>query len=152
MYIYTAEDIGYNGGAFNHRDDLRQHLDGGCLAVDDDNHFLPHELADYLNTPRYARIGSFYDRDPSILNWYYSMYARVPCDGPLNAVSAIVCERETPRGPVVIVKDCPAHEWGALKTEIDVDELAKTLWYYHRSGVSAETEFGERTLLRMLIS
>lgn len=87
-----------------------------------------------------------------VLDWYYSMYAEEKCDGPLNTAAAIVCERESPRGSVVIVKDCPAHKWDTLRTEVDAEEVTKTLWYYHRSGVSAEEEFGERTLLRILRS
>lgn len=80
------------------------------------------------------------------------MYAAESCDGPLNEVAAIVCEREKPRGSVVIVKDCPLHKWSTLDTQINEEAVTKTLWYYHKSGVSAEAEFGERTLLRILSS
>ncbi|VDB99266.1 unnamed protein product [Peniophora sp. CBMAI 1063] len=152
MSVFTTEDLGYSCDPLQSRENLREHLDGACLAVDDHKHFLKDELAELLNTPRYKRVASFYDRDPSIFDWYYSVYACESCDGPTNTVAAIVCGQATPKGQVVIVKDCPAHKWDCLKTGVDADEVAKTLWYYHKSGVSAEAEFAERTLLRILSS
>ncbi|KZV59148.1 hypothetical protein PENSPDRAFT_695386 [Peniophora sp. CONT] len=152
VLVFTTGDLGYACDPLKSRDNLRQHLDGGYLATDDDRRFLQHELADVLNSPQYKKVCSFFHRDPSVLDWYYSMYARESCDEPANAVAAIVCGKETPKGAVVIIKDGPADKWDMLKTEMDVDEVAKTLWYYHKSGVSAQAEFGERTLLRILMS
>lgn len=122
------------------------------MAVDDKGRFLQNELADLLNSARYKKIGSFFDRDPSVLDWYYSMYALETCDGPPNAVASIISGKEKSMGPVVIVKDGPADKWNTLRTTMDVEEVTKTLWYYHKSGVSVEAEFGERTLLRILSS
>ena len=152
MRVFTTEDLGYACNPLKSRDELRQHLDGGCLATDDDRRFLQNELEDVLNTTHYKKVASFFDRDPSVFDWYYSMYARKTCSEPPNAVAAIVCETEIPRGPVIIVKDGPADKWSTLDPEVDVDEVAKSLWYYHKSGVSAEAEFGERTLIRLLTS
>ena len=148
--VFTSQDLGYTCNPLESRDKLRQHLDGGCLATDDDRRFLQNKLADVLNTPHYKKIASFFHRDPSIFERYYTVYARKTCDEPPNVIAAIICGDEVPRGSVAVVKDGPADKWSALKTEMDVDELAKTLWFYHKSGVSAEAEFGERTMIRIL--
>ncbi|VDC00910.1 unnamed protein product [Peniophora sp. CBMAI 1063] len=151
VYVFTTEDLGYACDPLKDRDSLREHLDGLCLAVDENDRFLQHELQDVFLTPRYQKIASFFDRDPTVLEWYYAMYALTDSkDEPVNTVASVVCGKEKPKGPVIIVKDGPASKWGSFGTDVDVDEVAKTLWYYHKSGTSVEAEFGERTLLRIL--
>ncbi|VDC05043.1 unnamed protein product [Peniophora sp. CBMAI 1063] len=152
VLVYTTDDLGYVCDPLKNRDQLREHLYEYCLSTGDDKRFRQGELADVFNTPHYKRVCSFFPRDPMVLDWYYTVYTRKSSKGSFNAVAAMVCEAQSPMGEAVIVKDCPADKWDVLNTEIDADELAKTLWFYHKSGTSAEADFAERTLLRMLVS
>lgn len=132
------------------RDSLREHLDICYLSTDEDRRLLDSELPLLLNTTNVRKICSFFDRNNSVFKWHYTMYARDSSDGPVNTITSIVSGEQVVRGPAVIVKDCPEHLWKELETKMNADTVAATLWYYHKSGVSPEEEFGERTLIRIL--
>lgn len=134
------------------RERVRDHLDHCTLQTIDGGHIKAGEIEDLLRCDKIRVVGSFFDRDPRVYTWYYSMYARANNEGAYNAFANTVCKREhrPVRGPVVIVKDAPALYWDRLDKEVSAKTVTETLWYYMRSGVDAEEEFGMRTIMRML--
>ncbi|KZV75916.1 hypothetical protein PENSPDRAFT_680643 [Peniophora sp. CONT] len=149
--VYVLNTDFFESDATGSRNSLREYLEGCFLATEDDNRFVDGELADLLNRAHYSKVCSFFDRDERVFNWHYTMYARDDDSSePVNAIASIVSGEKVVRGPVVITKDCPETLWSSLVTEMDVDKLAATLWWYKQSGRSARDEFGERTLIRML--
>lgn len=129
---------------------MKLYFEGCFLATDEEGRFAEGELADLLNCPHITKVCSFFDRDQRVFNWHYTMYAREGSTEPVNEIAGIVSGEKSVRGDVVIVKDCPAALWSSLVTEIKVDALVSTLWWYKQSGRSAADEFGERTMIRLL--
>ncbi|KZV59099.1 hypothetical protein PENSPDRAFT_695438 [Peniophora sp. CONT] len=132
------------------RDTLRNHLDTCHLAVDSERRLLPSELPELLNSSQYIKVCSFFDRDQTIFDWHYTMYARRDCEEPINKIASVLSGGKVVRGPAVILKDCPADLWASLDTTVTMDNVVATIWWYWKSGKDVEHEFGERTMIRVL--
>ncbi|KAI0054715.1 hypothetical protein BV25DRAFT_1812354, partial [Artomyces pyxidatus] len=135
-------------------DDLRSRLDSCELGLDRDGYIADSEIGIMLNDDSSAHVLDFYDRNPSSIRTYYSLYA-VPgaaaAGEARNTVASIV---STPRsgpihGPALVVRNGPIETWTPKNVPLEVDEVARTLWWYSKSGNSVEEVAGERTLQRI---
>ncbi|KAJ7119807.1 hypothetical protein C8R44DRAFT_737559 [Mycena epipterygia] len=86
-------------------------------------------------------------------DWYYQIY----CDasmgdqyGLVNAFAALFAEREVVKGRVLIAKNGP--EDGAWDPSIDPASLARTIWWYKRSGISSSSLAAQRDMERLLLA
>ncbi|VDB95735.1 unnamed protein product [Peniophora sp. CBMAI 1063] len=135
-----------------HREDVDDRVAPCILEADDDGRIRPGEIEDLLCCSTTRVVASFFDRDPAIYDWHHIALASNDGTGPVNEiVSALLGKGKDPvRGPVVVLKDAPWRHWARLDKGVDGPKVVQTLWYYMRSGVNVEEEFGTRTLIRLL--
>lgn len=95
-------------------------------------------------------VARFYDRDASISDWYYQMYATRDIKEELvrNHVAECVASRRI-YGTVVIMKNGLTEGVLADNLEIRLDDLANTLWWYTATGMDARTVCCDRELPRL---
>lgn len=99
------------------------------------------------------QVAKFYDRHPQVDGWYYRCYADVSDkDGQMRVTNGSLCEvlgiKHMIRS-LVIVKDGPAD--GTWETQgVDIEALARTLWWYKMSGNDVKQVAGEREYARFL--
>lgn len=97
----------------------------------------------------------FYDRDPHIVSWYYQCYGPVRENRPTrpsrphkNSVAhwlKLVDQR-----PLIVMKNGPSNDDWQTNLSITLENVARSLWWYHKSGNNREQVFGERELTRFL--
>jgi hypothetical protein len=107
-------------------------------------------------------VGNFYSRDAMNTGWYYQVYGPAPpseYEGPtdqhflLRLIRPISTTKIGCTSPLLIVKNGPVDgDWELNADSIDMEDLIKTVWYYHKSGRDPAIVFGEREFIRFLNS
>ena len=96
-------------------------------------------------------LNKFYDRNPSIHSWYYQCYGQEPCGTEKTPDPNSVAHSLQIRGSfqnVIIVKNGPS---GGKWMEELVETVARTIWWYIKSGNDRAQVFGEREFARFLM-
>lgn len=92
-----------------------------------------------------------YDHDTRVDDWYYAFY-HIPAasSNKPNPIADIVKPRDHPPvcGPVLVVLNGPEDGMWEVNQRIRIDDLAKTIWWYHKSGNTVGDVFGQRELRR----
>ncbi|KAI0312258.1 hypothetical protein OF83DRAFT_1087131 [Amylostereum chailletii] len=81
-----------------------------------------------------------------MVDWYYTLYALDAHAGTSpakNTVASSVVEGPAAKitGPAIVVKNGPMDNWASVDTVISEVDLAQTLWWYYKSGVSVQEVF-----------
>lgn len=134
-------------------EEIIQHLEplgDACVDVNDKK-----AIADILGAKEIEEVRRFYDRHPQVDGWYYRCYAEV--SDKVNSVAAVegslgdILRLKVTTGCLVIVKDGPADgNW--VSHGISVESLARTLWWYKKSGNDMAQVAGEREYARFIKS
>jgi hypothetical protein len=110
-----------------------------------------------LSSHRVGVIGKVYDRNPDIITWYYEIFVVEKEDirtlsGQRNkVVENIVVKKHTPvYGPVLLIKNGPAGGDWSSSPEVDVEDVARMIWWYMRTGRDPAVVFAERELERFM--
>jgi hypothetical protein len=121
-------------------------LDGSEQDVD--------RIATALNQSNVEELSKFYDRDATVHSWYYQCYGQQTAsserasNGPQSVARCLQL-----RGPVqriIIVKNGPSNEKWKNDLELEKERVARTLWWYIKSGNDRTQVFGEREFARFL--
>lgn len=102
-------------------------------------------------------ISKFYDRDPTVTDWYYQAYA-ADLESPSmrnpsgNSIANIFKSSRVhhPLGDVLVIKNGPTHGPWESSANVNIPSLARTIWWYRGSGQDISTVFGERGLIRVI--
>ncbi|KAI0312259.1 hypothetical protein OF83DRAFT_1067511 [Amylostereum chailletii] len=134
--------------------DFLLHMDLCDLCTDDSGNIADSEFADVLLSDKFKPVANFFDRNPRMVNWYYTLYALDAHAGTSpakNTVASSVVEGPAAKitGPAIVVKNGPMDNWASIDTVISEVDLAQTLWWYYKSGVSVQEVFGERMIIRL---
>ena len=118
---------------------------------------VPHLIKQELNSPTCRELFNFYDRDPTVCEWYYQAYGdehKTSTSDILNPVANILVWLGLPKmvGRVVILKNGPVGGRWNMTPDVDPKALEQTLWWYHRSGRDIRTVSSERGLIRMSLN
>ncbi|KAJ7130157.1 hypothetical protein C8R44DRAFT_871995 [Mycena epipterygia] len=103
-------------------------------------------LEDIAGMMKYDQVrpcGRFYERDADTVDWYYQ-------GEPVNAIGVLFAGREVVKGRIVIAKNGPQD--GAWDPSIDYQSLARTIWWYMRSGVDPSSLAAQRDLERLVMA
>jgi hypothetical protein len=108
-----------------------------------------------LQCENVIKIAKFYDRDPTITDWYYQAYAAEFPIMPNTGMNSIVNILKKPRaqqavGNVLIMKNGPMHASWERSPNVNIPSLAQTIWWYRGSGQDVSTVFGERGLRHII--
>lgn len=134
---------------------MRSYIEGAIvnftIPVPTSNPMVPYFIAELLQCEAPVEIANFYDRDPSVCDWYYQAYASSE-PGHHNSIANILCKNGRPAvtGDIVVVKTGPMNGIWKWSPDIFVQTLAQTLWWYQQSGQDIQTVFNERGLRRLL--
>lgn len=131
---------------------LRGHLDLCVVSFDDKGAIEEECLRHLLDGDDGCRLFGFYDRDSTECGWYYSVYGtRQPRERIANSIASSLTTTDV-HGRVLVVIDGPkGGEW-QTSVALDIDRLARTVWWYRQSGNDVAEVFGERELKRFLSS
>ncbi|KAI0039792.1 hypothetical protein FA95DRAFT_1577363 [Auriscalpium vulgare] len=136
-------------------DDMRYHFDACSLPTTPDGSIAEDDYGALMRKggAPVKVIADFYDRNPDIYDWYYTAYALRDA-GPHHGINSLASKLVRPSrgpvyGPVIVVKNAPASLWHLIGKAVSDDGLARTIWWYCRSGVDADEVFKERTLIRV---
>ncbi|KAI0057501.1 hypothetical protein BV25DRAFT_1812315, partial [Artomyces pyxidatus] len=136
--ILRADSLHPNGVQVNGLDDIRHHLDLCHVESKPEDPLSQEDLDAILGPGRHAHLCNFYDRTPFVYEWFYSAFhvSEPAPSRPKNAVAAVFARQgvEVVHGSVLIVKNGPAGGEWVRDVQIDADAVARTLWWYHRSG------------------
>lgn len=132
---------------------LADHLDLCIVDFEPDGSVSPSSFNDLLGDSGGICFTNVYDRDVRIDDWYYSFYhiPTAPITVP-NPIADIVKPNEHPpiNGPVLVVLNGPEDGMWEVTERIKADGVARTVWWYHRSGNVVADVFGQRELRRYL--
>lgn len=110
-------------------------------------------ISNILRIAEPYEIVKFYDRDASVIGWYYQAYGVPPIDyGGLrpNSIASLLLPKNPVRGDIVIVKNGPSSGTWTEDPDVDAVSLAHTIWWYYKSGQDIGSVFGERGFVRMV--
>lgn len=114
-------------------------------------------LAMTLGHKEIEEIGKFYDRIPTIIDWYYHCYSLPQNDvgsssdvPPPTLIARWLNLKDTCYQSCIIIKDGPKDGRWKNNLTIDLTAVARTLWWYQASGNDRTQVYGERELARLL--
>ena len=124
------------------------HVEG--LIGDDTN---VERIAAHLGQREIHEVGKFYDRDPKAYDWYYQCYGPPPSRNIANPTPNSTAEwlgLHNLNSEVIILKNGPS--CGSWKGEprVDLEAVARTMWWYLQSGNDRAQVFGEREFARFI--
>lgn len=132
---------------------MESHLDLCIVEFQPDGSVSSESLLDLLGSSDGVCFANAYDRDVRVDDWYYSFY-HVPSGSPQqpNPVADIIRPEEHPpiRGAVLVVLNGPKEgSWGSDQ-KLRVEDVARTIWWYYRSGNAVKDIFVQRELRRFV--
>ncbi|KAI0055903.1 hypothetical protein BV25DRAFT_1842674 [Artomyces pyxidatus] len=145
---------------FQNRDNLQAHLRTHSVPITQLTSSLSTIMLGLLHDANAYCFREVYDRDPSVHTWYYAWYCAatmsVSADQPVNSIATFFQKEQLPsiRGPVVVIKSGPidyATSWSSCSS-LSAEHLARTIWWYFKSGNSVQDVFGEREFMRYLLA
>ena len=107
-----------------------------------------------------VEVSKFYDRQNSIMNWYYQCYGIDQAQSindygfkkTQDALSVLAWLGLTSGwGSIAIVKNGPADAGWKADLGMQPDSLVRSIWWYMRSGNDRMQVFGERKLSRFIM-
>ena len=107
-----------------------------------------------------VEVGKFYDRQDSTMNWYYQCYSvdeaqSVDDYGFKKTQDALSVSAwlglTSGQGSIAIVKNGPVGAVWKDDLRMQPDSLARSIWWYMRSGNDRAQVFGERELSRFIM-
>lgn len=130
---------------------IAQHLDLCAIDFNPDGSISNASFRDLLGNAAGTCFTNAYDRDVRVDDWYYAFY-HIPTASPSkpNPIANIVKPDGCPpiNGPVLVVLNGPDDGMWETTQRIRIDDVARTLWWYHKSGNEVATVFGQRELRR----
>jgi hypothetical protein len=108
-----------------------------------------------LQCDNVVEISKFYDRDSSVVDWYYQAFAAETDDAYNAKPNSIANILKDPKvgpvqGDILVMKNGPLNGQWETYPDVNVPSLARTIWWYRGSGRDISTVFGERGLLRVI--
>ncbi|KIK92278.1 hypothetical protein PAXRUDRAFT_13317 [Paxillus rubicundulus Ve08.2h10] len=94
-------------------------------------------ISDVLNMTDLCEPTVLYSCHPEVIDWYYAVYSRrlepgtCACTGTYNFILENILGHGSIITPAVIVMAGPQFDPAAAKWDVDPDEVARTLWWYH---------------------
>ncbi|KAA1478397.1 hypothetical protein DENSPDRAFT_788068 [Dentipellis sp. KUC8613] len=134
-------------------DNLLCHVDNFHVRFLSSGQPDPSDLMDIMGSTDFLPVVNVYDRDPSISDWYYTIYALKNQDHmsqPNSIVNALSRPGLSTFGPAFAVKNGPWDGDWVLDDGISSEAFGRSAWWYLRSGNTVDNVFGERGLLRFL--
>lgn len=98
------------------------------IPVPTSSPMVPYFVAELLQCDAPVEVAIFYDRDPSVCDWYYQAFASNKKGRP-NSIANILRTRKNPtiNGDVLVVKTGPMNGIWKWAPDIDKQQLAETL-------------------------
>lgn len=123
------------------------------VEFDPDGSVSTSSFKDLLGSPSGVCFTNVYDRDVRVDEWYYAFY-HIPNGSPdqPNPIADVVKPNGCApiNGPVLVVLNGPDDGMWEVTQKLRIDDVARSIWWYFKSGNTVGDIFGQRELRRYL--
>ena len=111
-------------------------------------------IATHFGQREINEVAKFYDRDPKVYDWYYQCYGPPPDNGDITTATpnstAAWLGLQNLTTDLIILKNGPNDGKWKMEPSVDLESVARTIWWYLRSGNDRAQVFGEREFTRFI--
>ena len=112
-------------------------------------------MAACIQQDEIQEVSKFYDRNEHICDWYYQCYAPIrPSNNTEKAAKTDSIAQwlglQNTTGPIIMAKNGPDDAKWRKDMYVDIEVVARTIWWHYASGNDRKQVCGERELARFI--